>query len=241
MLRRPRLGAARGQRLPVVAPGGGGVAVARPTYIFFYGRASGELRADRLERACRAASSASSARGRDGGPAKLNCVTNPAVKAVTAVRTGKQTHAAMASSSRPAPSAGSTREVGYADADRAGAGQRRAALPRGACRSRRPRTRRSSLHPSRGRCDGGGAGDPVVLDDVLGCASMARRSPTSSARRRVGKESGAFVDDRALPAYVRASEAAARAARWTSCSRPSARRRRREGEGVRVRGRRRLA
>ena len=30
-----------------------------------------------------------------------------------------------------------------------------------------------------------------------------------------GKEEGSFVDDRALPAYVRASEAAAaRAARW---------------------------
>ena len=46
---------------------------------------------------------------------------------------------------------------------------------------------------------------------------MARRSrPTSSARPKGGAtEGGAFVDDRALPAYVRASEAAAaRAARW---------------------------
>ena len=204
-------------------------AEARPTYIFFYGSCiSAESRARTgLSGTCLPCSVLGFERTWSATVdlAKLNCVTNPAVKAVTAVSAQAKPDARCNGVIVEVPeaelSAFDTREVGYArtpiapelvkiDAPRCLALGLPISLPENAQVF-------IYIHPEGAPT----AAAPVIqsyLDVMLlGCSEYGEAFATDFLRttKGWGKERGAFVDDRALPAYVRASEAAAaRAARW---------------------------
>ena len=233
-------------RLALVAPGGAAEAAGGPAHVHFLLWLVHQ-RESRARTGSRGVFAVQRPRLRahvvgDGGPGEAQLRDEPAVKAVTAVSARQsRTHAAMASSSRcPRPS--------YPPSTRARSCARtpiapelvkidapRCCLALGLPISL-PENAGLHLHPSRGAPT---AAAPVIqscLDVMLlGCAEYGEAFRTDFLRTtKVGKEPGAFVDDRALPlrARLRGGGGARRALGRAAQGRvPGGARR--EGEGVR--------